>query len=102
MTGAKDLKGLTAGFRLDGFVYLLQGFKYWKAEAGAGASLTIAKDGEYPKDLFVDFFGCPVKVLGACVGGRCSSGSDATSAMASLATTDHSWKKYFLRSSKTC
>ena len=63
MKGAKSLSGpLTAAFRKDKFFYLLKKDKYWKAES-IGGSLTIAKDGEYPKDVFVDFFGCP-KVLG--------------------------------------
>ena len=95
MKGAKGLSGgLTAAFRKDGFFYLLKGSNYWKAER-VGGSLEIAKDGQYPKDVFVDFFGCPVKVLGACVGGRCNFGSAATSSLASLATTDQSWKKVF-------
>ena len=100
MKGAKSLSGpLTAAFRKDKFFYLLKKDKYWKAES-IGGSLTIAKDGEYPKDVFADFFGCP-KVLGACVAGRCNLGSAATSSLASLATTDQSWKKVFF-SSKTC
>ena len=56
--GAKDLKGdLTAAFSKDGFFYLIKGSKYWKAKR-VGGSLEIAKDGEYPKDVFVDFGMC--------------------------------------------
>ena len=101
MKGAKKLSGdLTAAFSKNGDFYLLQGSNYWKAKM-VGKSLEIAKDGEYPKDVFVDFFGCPKDPkalgLGACVGERCNLGSAATSSLASLATTDQSWKnKYFL------
>ena len=93
--GAKKLTGdLTAAFSKDGFFYLLQGSKYWKAERVGG---TVEKEG----DVFVDFFGCPKDPkalgLGACVGERCNLGSAATSSLAPLATTDQSWKnKYFL------
>ena len=93
--GAKKLTGdLTAAFSKDGFFYLLQGSKYWKAERVGG---TVVKEG----DVFVDFFGCPKDPkalgLGACAGERCNLGSAATSSLAPLATTDQSWKnKYFL------
>lgn len=93
--GAKKLTGdLTAAFSKDGFFYLLQGSKYWKAERVGG---TVEKEG----DVFVDFFGCPKDPkalgLGACVGERCNLRSAATSSLAPLATTDQSWKnKYFL------
>ena len=95
VNGAKGLSGdLTAAFQLDSFFYLLKGSKYWKAERGPTGSLTIANDKEYPKDVFVDFFGCSPKAMGVCAFGvRCNSA--ATSTLASAATTDQSWKKVF-------
>jgi len=86
MTEAKDFSGdVSAAFQLDGAFYLLnKGRKYWKAEMGSDGKLTIAKDKEYPQDVFVDFFGCEPTSSGP--GGK-SLGSAATSALASAATT---------------
>ena len=68
----QGVKGpLTASFHKDGVVYFLnKGAFYWKAKTETSGDFATGKE---RRNVFVDFFGCPKKGSGACVGGACNS-----------------------------